>query len=105
MLWGASLANEIVKPTFHMRFNVSPYMFKICGKFHNTVLFNIGNVSFWMYKLKQEAIDELMTNGDIILDCIVSLETNEWDGEVTPKAIVKQYEIVKAPTMEVYYTE
>lgn len=105
MLWGASLANEIVKPTFHMRFNVSPYMFKICGKFHNTILFNIGNVSFWMYKLKQEAIDELMTNGDIILDCIVSLETNEWDGEVTPKAIVKQYEIVKAPTMEVYYTE
>lgn len=105
MLWGASLANMVVSPTFHMRLNVSPYMFKICGKSHNSILFNVGGVNFWMYKLRQTAIDELMTNGDIILDCIVSLETNEWNGEVTPKAIIKQYEIIKVPTMEVYYTE
>lgn len=94
-LWGASLANGIVKPTFYTQIQVKPTDMKICGRFHNSILIDVNGVNFWLFKLKQTAIDELMTNGEILLNCIVSLETNEWDRQISPKAIVQQYEIQK----------
>lgn len=94
-LWGASLANGIVKPTFYTQIQIKPTDMKICGRFHNSILIDVNGVNFWLFKLKQTAIDELMTNGEILLNCIVSLETNEWNGQISPKAIVQQYEIQK----------
>ena len=64
----------------------------VFSKKTNTVKVVKDGVSFIKFSVPQSIVDDLK-NGDNILEMIVSLEVNEWNGNYTPQANIEEWEI------------
>jgi len=90
ILWGKGLPN----PQFYVKMDVNSSQVQIFKKNTNTIKLTINDVDF----IKFFADDKDITNfskPDFTIEMIVELSTNEWNGVVSPQAIIKDYEIVE----------
>ena len=92
MLWSGSDGGKIPQPKFYVKLDITPDDVTVFAKKTNTVKVVKDGVSFIKFSVPQSIVDDLK-NGDNILEMIVSLEVNEWDGNFTPQANIEEWEI------------
>ena len=92
MLWSGSDGGKIPQPKFYVKLDITPDDVTVFTKKTNTVKVVKDGVSFIKFSVPQSIVDDLK-NGDNILEMIVSLEVNEWNGNFTPQANIEEWEI------------
>lgn len=92
MLWSGSDGGKIPQPKFYVKLDITPDDVTVFAKKTNTVKVVKDGVSFIKFSVPQSIVDDLK-NGDNILEMIVSLEVNEWNGNFTPQANIEEWEI------------
>ena len=92
MLWSGSDGGKIPQPKFYVKLDITPDDVTVFAKKTNTVKVVKDGVSFIKFSVPQSIVDDLK-NGDNILEMIVSLEVNEWNGVYTPQANIEEWEI------------
>ena len=92
MLWSGSDGGKIPQPKFYVKLDITPDDVTVFVKKTNTVKVVKDGVSFIKFSVPQSIVDDLK-NGDNILEMIVSLEVNEWNGNFTPQANIEEWEI------------
>ena len=92
MLWSGSDDGKIPQPKFYVKLDITPDDVTVFAKKTNTVKVIKDGVSFIKFSVPQSIVDDLK-NGDNILEMIVSLEVNEWNGNFTPQANIEEWEI------------
>lgn len=93
MLWSGSDDGKIPQPKFYVKLDITPDDVTVFAKKTNTVKVVKDGVSFIKFSVPQSIVDDLK-NGDNILEMIVSLEVNEWNGVYTPQANIEEWEII-----------
>ena len=92
MLWSGSDGGKIPQPKFYVKLDITPDDVTVFAKKTNTVKVVKDGVSFIKFSVPQSIVDDLK-NVDNILEMIVSLEVNEWNGNCTPQANIEEWEI------------
>lgn len=92
MLWSGSDGGKIPQPKFYVKLDITPDDVTVFAKKTNTVKVVKDGVSFIKFSVPQSIVDDLK-NRDNILEMIVSLEVNEWNGNFTPQANIEEWEI------------
>lgn len=92
LLWGGSESSGIPQPKFYMCFETAPNMVKVFVKRTKTVKISIGQTSIMKFMAKQEDVD-LLQNKKCQIECIVTLEVNEYNGVESPQAKIEAWEI------------
>lgn len=93
MLWSGSDGGKIPQPKFYVKLDITPDDVTVFAKKTNAVKVVKDGVSFIKFSVPQSIVDDLK-NGDNILEMIVSLEVNEWNGNFTPQANIEEWEII-----------
>lgn len=92
LLWGSE-STGVPLPKFYMRFETSPSMIRVFVKNgKKTVKATIGQTSIMKFMAKQEDVD-LLQNKKCQIECIVTLDVNEWNGVESPQAKIETWEI------------
>ena len=101
---GLIWAKDIVKPVFYMNLHTKPGDIYVCGKKGNTV--RINNQGVGIIKMTSRAEDrELITTQDCEVELLVSLEVNEYGGNVSPQAKVEEWEITPVVKKEMDWSD
>ena len=88
MIWG----QDIPKPVFYLNLTTNPNEVIVYAKRTKTVKLQYGDVEVMKFRAKAEDV-EMLTNSKCNIECIVTLETNEWNGKVSPQAVVSEWNI------------
>lgn len=94
LLWGSSEGSKIVQPKFYVTFETTPDKVTVFAKRTKTVKFTFGDVSILKFRAKADDV-EMLQSGKCRVEALVTLETNEWNGNITPQAKVEEWEISK----------
>lgn len=94
LLWGGSDASGIPQPKFYVTFDTIPNEVTVFAKRTKTVKFEFGDASILKFRAKADDV-EILQNEKCKVEALVTLETNEWNGNVTPQAKVEEWEISK----------
>lgn len=92
LLWNGSDSGKIPQPKFYIAFESKPEDVTVFAKRTKTVKFSFGNVNILKFMAKQEDV-ELLQNNKCKVEAIVTLETNEYNGNITPQAKIEEWEI------------
>lgn len=92
LLWGSSDASGIPQPKFYVTFDTIPNEVTVFAKRTKTIKFEFGNVSILKFRAKADDV-EMLQNRKCRVEALVTLETNEWNGNVTPQAKIEEWEI------------
>lgn len=93
LLWGGSESSGIPQPKFYMRFETSPSMIRVFVKNgKKTVRATIGQTSILKFNAKKDDV-ALLQNKKCEIECIVTLEVNEYNGVESPQAKIETWEI------------
>lgn len=92
LLWGGSDASGIPQPKFYVTFETTPDKVTVFAKRTKTVKITFGDVSILKFRAKGDDV-EMLQSEKCRVEALVTLETNEWNGNVTPQAKVEEWEI------------
>ena len=92
LLWGGSEASGIPQPKFYITFETTPDKVTVFAKRTKTVKFTFGDVSILRFRAKADDV-EMLQSRKCRVEALVTLETNEWNGNITPQAKVEEWEI------------
>lgn len=92
LLWNGSDNGKIPQPKFYIVFESKPEDVTVFVKRTKTVKFSFGNVNILKFMAKQEDV-ELLQNNKCKVEAIITLETNEYNGNITPQAKIEEWEI------------
>lgn len=92
LLWGGSESSGIPQPKFYMCFETAPSMVRVFVKRTKTVKISFGQTSVVKFMAKQEDVD-LLQSKKCQIECIVTLEVNEYNGVESPQAKIETWEI------------
>lgn len=99
LLWGGSESSGIPQPKFYMCFETVPNMVKVFVKRTKTVKIEFGQTSIMKFMAKQEDVD-LLQSKKCQIECIVTLEVNEYNGVESPQAKIESWEIKEVEDKE-----
>lgn len=91
-IWGSS-GSGIVEPTFHVTMQVSKSQVNLYRKKTTTLKITAKDVSFIKFKLSDKEVEQIENCDNFTFEAIVTLGINEWNGHITPQAMIKEYEI------------
>lgn len=92
LLWGGSDASGIPQPKFYITFETTPDKVTVYAKRTKTVKFTFGDASILKFRAKADDV-ELLQNERCKIEAVITLDINEWNGNVTPQAKVEEWEV------------
>lgn len=88
-MWGQGLP----KPKFYISAKVNANDIQIFKKKTTTVKLTLEGIDFIMFFAKEEDIEELTKYPEYNIEMLVELSLNEWNGVVSPQALICKYEV------------
>ena len=89
ILWGTG----VPKPMFYINTKANNANVQVFRKKTNTVKLTIGDIDFMLFQASDEDIELLTETPEYNIEMLVELQTNEWNGVVSPQAMVKKFEV------------
>ena len=93
MLWSGSENAGLPLPRFYLSFATWPTDVDVFRKKSTTVKIRKDGVDFLKFQEKDEDVVQLLTSTKCKVEVVVTLQTNEWNGTISPQAIIEQWEI------------
>lgn len=91
-LWSGSEQGGLPQPKFYIEFESNPSMIEVYANRTKTVKFKFSNCNIMKFRAKTEDVDNLLS-GICKIKATVTLSSNEWNGIITPQAIIEEYSI------------
>lgn len=89
ILWGTG----VPKPIFYINTKTNNANAQVFRKKTNTVKLTIGDIDFMLFQANDEDIEMLTKTPEYNIEMLVELQTNEWNGIVSPQAMIKKFEV------------
>lgn len=89
ILWGTG----VPKPMFYVSAKTNNANAQVFRKKTNTVKLAIDDVDFMLFQASDEDIELLTKTPEYNIEMLFELQTNEWNGVVSPQAMVKKFEV------------
>lgn len=89
LMWGEGVS----KPLFYVKGRVTTPFVYVYEKKTTTVKLQINGVDFVLFRAKKEDVEKLKEMPEFNIEMLVYLQNNEWNGIVSPQAVIERYEI------------